>query len=372
MAIACRRDRYRIMKKRKEQAKLMKSSSSSSSKRKTSPENKQQQTTTNIGCMSSIFNLVSKYHKRRKFLTSGEKKDSNVISSEVRKTAAATLSFDSELVRLSCDVKRSPTIASDIRRLELNNAADVVAQIVRKSEMPSLPSSPESVAEKRWKLMESLRKCEEDLNSLKIIIEAVRSSDRHVRSRSCSSMDEKSGGIDMGSEVRKECLMIEVDGGDSAKHDSVSKCEQQPSPVSVLEEVEDISSSPSPVYSRFGSPAANDAGSTDLSFFHKIMLEASPILSNHRENERYNYLSLATTPTKTSFSSPSWSSKAKTQSVDDVFHEAIWEERWELERIGVTLEDHMFGDLIEETVRELGHNYTYSLPFEACRRVLSF
>lgn len=76
--------------------------------------------------------------------------------------------------------------------------------------------------------------------------------------------------------------------------------------------------------------------------------------------------------TKTSMGSPIWSSKAKVESVKEVFQEAFWEERWELERIGIMLEDYMFGDLIEETVRELGHSYMYTLPFEACRRVLSF
>ncbi|KAL5723491.1 hypothetical protein ACHQM5_006886 [Ranunculus cassubicifolius] len=310
------------MKKRK-QATLTKSSSLQ--------KNTQEQPQ-NIGCMSGIFNFVSKYQRRRKFLTAGEKKQKTVVAPPVQQLPEKIKL--AELGRFSCDIKRSPTIPSDIRRSESSKSPDMVAQLIRSNGILAV-DSPESVAEKRRKLMESLQKCEEDLNSLKLIIEAVRSTDHLLSSTAKRRVD----GLD-SPEITKECLIV----------NSV----QKPSPDSVL----DISSSPSPVSER--------------SQNHDTNVEALPRVSNYKDDdERYAYLSSTKPITKTSLALPFWSSKK--ESVDEVFHEAVWEERWELERIGAMLEDYMFGDLIEETITDLRclHN-TYTLPFEACRRRLSF
>ncbi|KAF5202757.1 Disease resistance protein [Thalictrum thalictroides] len=320
-----------MKKKRKEEPTIIKSSSQRQQRKAIPSENHQPQ---NIGCMSGIFQLVSKYHKRRKFLTSGEKKDKIATSTPVQQ---ATTPSDSDAEKFSYNVKRSPTITAEIRRSESIY-------------------SPESVTEKRRKLMESLQKCEEDLNSLKKIIQAVQSTD-HI----CPSTT-KSG------DMRKESFIVEVDSGDLTNQDK--KCVQfdseQPSPVSVLD---DVASSPSPIYNRYKFPL-ND--STNLSFFRKITLEASPILSHYREDKHFGYLSSSRRTITTTLALPVWSNKVKAETVHEVCQEAAWEERWELERTGVMLEDYMFGDLIEDTVRELGLCSMYSLPFEACRRRLSF
>ncbi|PIA63434.1 hypothetical protein AQUCO_00201046v1 [Aquilegia coerulea] len=331
-----------MKKKRKEEPTIIKSSSQR--QRKTVSENHQPQ---NIGCMSGIFQLVSKYHKRRKFLTSGEKKDKSDNSTPVQQ---AMPSSDSDAGKFTCNVKRSPTITSEIRRSESINSPTALVKL-------NESHFPESVVtEKRRKLMESLQKCEEDLHSLKKIIQAVQSTD-HMYSPTA-----KSG--NMG----KESLVLEVDSGELAKQDK--KCLQfdseQPSPVSVLD---DIASSPSPIYNRCNF-SLNDC--TNLPFFHNITLQASPILSHYREDKRFGYLSSSRKTITTTLALPFWSCKVKAETVHEVCQEAAWEERWELERIGVMLEDYMFGDLLEEIVRELGLCYMYSLPFEACRRRLSF
>ncbi|KAF9626032.1 hypothetical protein IFM89_030700 [Coptis chinensis] len=310
--------------------------SKSSSQRKTIQENHQQ--TKNIGCMSGIFHLVSKYHQRRKFLTSGDKKDKTVISPHIESKQLPendTPPLDTaDFGKFPCNVKRSPTIASEIRRLVSTdlpaNSRDVVAQLLRPN---GGPSSAETVPEKRRKLMESLQKCEDDLNTLKKIIESVQSTS-HVQ-------------LTIPKHVKK-CLDVN---------------NEQPSPVSVLD---DISCSPSPIRNRSSIQAT---GCTE--FFHKITLEALPLprFSHRKEDEQYDYLSSAT---RASTASPFCSSKAKVDSVTEVCQEAVWEETWELRRIGMMLEDYMFGDLIEEMVKELGCCDRYALPFEVCRRRLAF
>ncbi|XP_007028384.2 PREDICTED: uncharacterized protein LOC18598693 [Theobroma cacao] len=70
--------------------------------------------------------------------------------------------------------------------------------------------------------------------------------------------------------------------------------------------------------------------------------------------------------------SPLWRSKAMIQSVDEVCKDIAWGERREIGRIGFALQDQISKDLIDEIVREMGHRFTYSLPFEACKRGLAF
>ncbi|OMO82892.1 hypothetical protein COLO4_22773 [Corchorus olitorius] len=66
-------------------------------------------------------------------------------------------------------------------------------------------------------------------------------------------------------------------------------------------------------------------------------------------------------------------SKAMAESVDGVCKDIAWGEKREIGRIGLALQDHICKDLIEEIVREMQCCYTtYSLPFQACKRGLSF
>lgn len=65
-------------------------------------------------------------------------------------------------------------------------------------------------------------------------------------------------------------------------------------------------------------------------------------------------------------------SKAMVHNVDQVCNDISWGERREMERIGLALQDHICRDLIEEIIREIGYYSTFVLPFQACKRGLSF
>lgn len=67
-----------------------------------------------------------------------------------------------------------------------------------------------------------------------------------------------------------------------------------------------------------------------------------------------------------------WNSNAMRESVEEVCRDIAWGERREIGRIGLALQDHIYKDLIQEMVTEMGYSYVYSLPFEACKRRLRF
>uniref|UniRef100_A0A0A0LF86 DUF3741 domain-containing protein n=2 Tax=Cucumis sativus TaxID=3659 RepID=A0A0A0LF86_CUCSA len=65
------------------------------------------------------------------------------------------------------------------------------------------------------------------------------------------------------------------------------------------------------------------------------------------------------------------------ESVEEVFEDIFWGQKKELGRIGLTLQNQICGDLIEELVKDLNFSYTFtyyntSLPFQACKRSLRF
>ncbi|XP_058107495.1 uncharacterized protein LOC131251049 isoform X2 [Magnolia sinica] len=366
---------------------------SSSSRRETMPENHQSK---KIGCMSGIFRLLQNHHDNsRKRLTSG-KKDKSVISPKKPKPPMVTPSdrketkpysppekpfTDGHLRRLSCDVPRSPTLPPEIRRSNSVNSPGnfrrppaLVARLMGLEEVPAA-SWPESAAEKRRKLLGALDKCDQDLKSLKKIIEAVQASQDRRRSppKPVALNRLRSGGESVaaarirGLEARG-CGLRKLDGGDLTTVEK--RCSEfngeQPSPVSVLEEI----------YSPFKKGSdRSDKGSQckklkddDLnsSFFHR-MIEPLRRPSGQKGDGPFKYLSLMVKH-RTSFRG----SKAMIESVNEVWMEGILEERWELGRVGIVLESDIFGELIEEIVRELGFYQESSLPFEVCRKRLCF
>jgi hypothetical protein len=93
--------------------------------------------------------------------------------------------------------------------------------------LETLPASPESVVEKRQKLLGALQRCDEDLQALKKIIDSVRipkpvsSPSPAVVKRSLDCFEDK---------VKTICeVKCSVVNGEQQK-------QQQPSPVSVLDE----------------------------------------------------------------------------------------------------------------------------------------
>jgi len=82
--------------------------------------------------------------------------------------------------------------------------------------------------------------------------------------------------------------------------------------------------------------------------------------------------SVETKGEKNDESSPIWSSKALKDSIDEVCRDIAWGEQREIGRIGVTLQEYICKDLIEEIVTEMGCCGMSALPFEACKRRLCF
>ncbi|KAJ1392386.1 DUF3741-associated sequence motif [Sesbania bispinosa] len=340
--------------------------SPSSSRRETTPEKIHGKT---IGCMSGILHFISNSNSRRsrRLLTFGKKQVKNHGSSasaansqpenaEVEKAGDVAAGRNP---RSSCEVPRSPTLPAEIRRsipaTAVENRRDSPALVARLMGLEAVPdASPvESVAEKRQKLLGALQRCDEDLKALKKIIEAVRSSDTPPsRSPSPVVVSQSAGGF-----------------GDKIKTVSEVKCsmvngeQQQPSPVSVLDEFTRSPLSPSYQSGRHSfariqqqkqhllkKPGEEEISST---YFYERMTNE---LVNKKVNEEDR--------------SVMWSSKAMIKSVDEVCRDVAWGEKRELGRIGLALQDYIYRDLIEEIVRELGCFYT--LPFESCKRRLCF
>lgn len=130
--------------------------------------------------------------------------------------------------RLSSDVPRSPTLPAEIRRSSAKappperrrEAPALVARLMGLEAAPAEP--PDTVAEKRQKLLGALQRCDEDLKALKKIIEAVRLTDPLPPSTSpavaCVGFEDEFGTV---AEVK--CSVVNGEP-------------QQPSPVSVLDE----------------------------------------------------------------------------------------------------------------------------------------
>ncbi|XP_020219858.1 uncharacterized protein LOC109802862 [Cajanus cajan] len=205
-----------------------------------------------------------------------------------------------------------------------------------------LEAPPDTVAEKRQKLLGALQRCDEDLKALKKIIEAVRLTDPTTPAVVCGGFEDKCRTV---SEVK--CSVVNVE-------------QQQPSPVSVLDEFTRSPLSPSYHSGRHS--------------FARIQHQKQQLLRKPGEEEIYVYERMGSESVNKKVNEEDdlgiWSSKAMIKSVDEVCRDVAWGEKREVGRIGLALQDYIYRDLIEEIVRELGCFYT--LPFEACKRRLCF
>ncbi|KAL2320558.1 hypothetical protein Fmac_029527 [Flemingia macrophylla] len=317
--------------------------SPSSSRRETPPPEKIHAKT--IGCMSGILHLISSSNSRRsrRFLTFGRKQVKNPDSSvPILLPENANAAAGDRL--LSCKAPRSPTLPPEIRRSGPKTPPEErPALVARLMGLEAVPAPPDTVAEKRQKLLGALQRCDEDLKALKKIIEAVRLTDLPQASPSptvaCSGFEDKCRTV---SEVK--CSVVKVE-------------QQQPSPVSVLDE-----------FTR--SPVSPSCHSERHSFGH----QKQQLLRKPGGEEIYIYDRMGcewmNKKVKDEDDLVMWSSKAMIKSVEEVCRDVAWGEQREVGRIGLALQDFICRDLIDEIVRELGCVYT--LPFQACKRRLCF
>ncbi|CAA7398326.1 unnamed protein product [Spirodela intermedia] len=335
--------------------------------------------TKKVGCMSGIFFFLNmNRHNSRKRLLSGKNRSSSSNSSSsktpesspanpTRPAAAAppaaVSSGEKSVRRLSCEIPRSPTLPSEIRRLDSpvcspRKPPALVARLMGLDDSPPPHDSPQSAAEKRRKLLGALERCDEDLMTLKRIIDALRAAETH----------RDSGG---GAGVEEKRCLEEEDG--------------KPSPVSVLDAP---LSSPAPgVRWRQqqlppGAPQPHlhrHAGDHLLLDGHHLVLPAFACKkgppSLPPEDQRPIGPTNLPRPRRRWWRRQRPCSKAMAESVEEVSESGLWEEMWELDMIWVELERSIVGELVAELVKELGfrRGRPSSLPFfTGCRKRLFF
>ncbi|XP_073034978.1 uncharacterized protein [Primulina eburnea] len=172
-----------------------------------------------IGCMSGIFQLFSKYQKSSKRLTFGRKREKCEPSSPAKdkdKPKKDSLSSGREDkngsqdfgLSIEINVPRSPSIPPEIR---LSNAvkspenprtpSSLVARLMGLEDMNTSVKRPAleetgTISEKRHQLIRALEKCNNDLEGLRRIIQAVQTNDVRLAKRDLSGREneDSSGG----------------------------------------------------------------------------------------------------------------------------------------------------------------------------------
>eukprot|EP00257_Ricinus_communis_P026525 XP_025013939.1 uncharacterized protein LOC8275203 isoform X2 [Ricinus communis] len=319
---------------------------SSSSRREISPASENARAK-NIGCMSGIFQLVCKYHNRRRFLTSGRKheKNANVANSSPNSQPPSFSSPPQEIStknpKLSCNVvvPRSPTLPPEMRVSSEKNIRTGPALVARLMGLSEIPIAAESaVAEKRRRLLGALEKCDEDLKALKKMIEVVKSAGDNGTDNDNDNDNENKIEVYYTSATEKR-----------------GELEASPVAVTVFDEFtrsafcgysKPFTTTPNgrpPVLQRKKKPGEEDT--INISVLDRIKSETVSAERN------YEHLAL-----------PLWTSKAMIESVNEVCRDIAWGERREIGRIGLTLQDHICRDLIEEIVKEMGCYCIYLQP----------
>ncbi|XP_072996878.1 uncharacterized protein [Typha latifolia] len=353
-----------------------------------------------IGCMSGIFQFLSRHHNHsRKRLTSAPKRvRTAVISPSKQKPSPAKRSLseeDNEVKKRdgylavsgarTCETPRSPTIPQEIRRSTAGISPDsprpapaIVARLMGLEEAAPPPDPLESAAEKRRKLLGALEKCDEDLKTLRRIIEAVRLAEIRVKASDALRSDEASKG------------RFESDGPDLKSE--VNNAEQ-PSPNSVLDAISSPrfrskrSESDKRTMSASSETVSNErivkpsrVGVFFLGHEHcrktsEIAMEKSRLhpLMEIEGLPRNKDLEESGAAEKRKRWAPRRRSEAMAESVEEVWEDGEWEEKWEVGRIAVGLECDIFRDLVGEVIVELfACSPGVPLALKTCRKMLLF
>ncbi|KAJ8770384.1 hypothetical protein K2173_014998 [Erythroxylum novogranatense] len=312
-----------------------------------------------IGCMSAILRLVSKQQNRRRFITFGKKqgKSSSLAPSPTKQKEASpssssspqqqTINKDEDLQKLAGNVPRSPTLSADIRRatdpLKIPEKLPPSTALVTR--LMGLEDDPGTVAEKRQILLGALQKCDEDLKTLKKMIEAV------------NSVSDQKG------------------------NNQLVQATPSPVSVSVLDDYfKNCSAMTGRNVQQQKKKKAGGEKGTNPSFIERI---TTPEMIQ----ESWETM-------KREVESPLWISKAMVESVNEVCRDVSWGEKREQGRIGLALQDCICRDLIEEVVTYLSppppppsssslsgscssasflsSSSSQQLPFESCKRRLRF
>ncbi|KAM7270105.1 hypothetical protein ACFE04_029319 [Oxalis oulophora] len=326
------------------------SPSSSRRRRENSPERNNLQAKS-IGCMSSFLKFIYGNNNGRRSLTFGKKNEKNVqtckqqsskkANDDQQKSSLKILQDETLLnnishgiKRLSCDVPRSPTLPADIRRSNATASSSpaIVVRLMGLEEKNNINvRKEESTAEKRRKLLGALEKCDEDLKALKKIIEIVtKTSDNSV-----------DGEKDKREEVNKKSNVID-EFTRSALNGYSKRC----------------------IYGRV-QQKKRPGEEEETGIVANICFGTGSTQAKKGDNIR-----------------PTSSSTPMAESVNEVCRDIAWGVKREVGRIGLALQDNICRELIEEIVKEMEccssgslyykKNIPSVLPFEACKRRLSF
>ncbi|KAG8649089.1 uncharacterized protein LOC110621374 isoform X3 [Manihot esculenta] len=223
-------------------------------------------------------------------------------------------------------VPRSPVMPDEMR----SSPPALVARLMGLNDIPAATIA----AEKRRRLIGALEKCDEDLQTLKKLIEVVK----------CVG--------DRGDKIQ-----VYYRGRDEL---------EAARPVSVLDE-----------FTRSGFCSYSKRHNTNIGRAPqpwKIMSAGDEDITNVSMIERIkSEMMIPSERSSGNLAAPLWSSKAMVESVNEVCKDIAWGQSREIGRIGLALQDYIFRDLIEEIVREMGFCYIYpALPLESCKRRLRF
>ncbi|XP_073158440.1 uncharacterized protein [Henckelia pumila] len=332
-----------------------------------------------IGCMSGIFQLFSKYHNSTKRLTFGRKREKCKPSSPAKdkdKPKKDSLScakqdksgsqdyFGSSL---EINVPRSPSTPPEVRPSNAvkspenrGTPSSVVARLMGLEDMNCALKRPAlvetgTVSEKRRQLIRALEKCNDDLEGLRRIIQAVQTNDLLLQppSQAAAKMDLRGGRNELEySRAVNSCteeraaVWAEVRAtvsGFSEAQNTAALCATRKT-----HEACPLPHRKPPTASK--KPGEDDAG-----------LTAAFLMRSRRSPP------IAASPGLRSTSSP------KVRTIEEVCKDVAWGERRELGRILVVLQDYICRDLVEEVVKELKScRIRCSLPLDGCKRRLSF
>lgn len=347
--------------------------------------------TVNVGCMSGIFHLMSKYHTRRKFLTFGRKHERNAIvhapttppppeknppPKSVDTITCHTHEQGSSAEKLALDqAPRSPAIPAEIRRSSADSSTSsprVVARLMGLDEIPATSPTPEravsAAAEKRRKLLGALEKCDEDLQALKKIIEAVRATQTPLRVVETNRRE-----VEV-EEVESEVGSDEPSPVSVLDHHHLSTNHYQKTPNEKIMQQQQKPKQKQHVTRK--KPGDHEDKAINLlnkpTSSNVVTTTPQPIhLPARTTQQLFNAAATA------SITVAPWSTAMK-ESVTEVCTDVEWGQRQEVGRTGLLLQDLILRALIDEIIKELAScNHVYStpssnLPFEACKKKLSF
>ncbi|XP_065853380.1 uncharacterized protein [Euphorbia lathyris] len=303
-----------------------------------------------IGCMSTIFQFLSKHNHRRRFLISGkkqEKESSNNFqpnsSSSDSPPRGGTATKNPRVS--TCDVVlRSPTLPENMRSVYafppspenyFHNQPALVARLMGLNEVPMIPGVKLSVAEKRRRLLGALEKCDEDLKALKKMIQVLTSvGDNNCkvacREKEESEPEEASCGVSTNSMVA-EFTRSAWSVNTASNGGGLQQLKKRP----------------------------GEEDNINISILDRIYTKEK------KNDEKLFGLGI-------------WGTKVMEETVKEVCRDIEWGQKREIRRIGMALQDFIFRDLIEDIVKDFRfscinyHPDPPPLPLESCKRRLCF